>query len=72
MPWFQWWEPSREPGELPTIDGVPRWNSYIDANTGRITLPLPQFMLDEPRDVNYVIEELKFGPYAFSRDILGD
>ena len=62
MPWFKWWDSSKNP---PVLDGVPRYNTFKDPENGREVFILPAFMLDRPLDADE-FTKLKNGPFSFS------
>ena len=62
MPWYQWWSNSDEAASL---DGVARWNNYVDDSTGELILPLPNFMTNR-LPINTRDDRFKAGPYAFT------
>jgi hypothetical protein len=61
MPWFKWWDTSINP---PVLDGVPRYNTFIDPENGEETFDLPTFMYDGFNAGGFA--KLKNGPYSFS------
>jgi hypothetical protein len=62
MPWFKWWDTSKNP---PLLDGVPRYNTYIDPKNGREAFIIPAFMSNSPLDADG-FAKLKDGPFSFS------
>ncbi|OXV12203.1 hypothetical protein Egran_00036 [Elaphomyces granulatus] len=62
MPWFKWWDTSKNP---PVLDGVPRYNTFIDPENGREAFIIPAFMSNWPLDASG-FTKLKNGPFSFT------